>query len=70
MREGLRYTLALLVYIGIAMMTKHFLTWTWGPIYFVTVLEVLPRAYRVVRGWLAGVVRPEPEREPTEAGAR
>lgn len=57
--EFARYALAVLVFIGIAMFTKQFLTWTWGPMYFVTVLEVLPRSFRAVRSWL----RPQaPER--------
>ena len=50
--EWLRYAVAVLGYIGLAMLTKRFLTWTYGPIYFVTVLEVLPRVYRRVRSWL------------------
>jgi hypothetical protein len=44
MRDELRYALAVLVYIGLSFFTKHLLTWTAGPIYFLFVLEVLPRA--------------------------
>jgi hypothetical protein len=49
MRDGLRYTLAVLGYIGLAMLTKRFLTWTSGPIYFLVVLEALPRTVARVR---------------------
>jgi hypothetical protein len=49
MRDALRYTLAVLGYIGLAMLTKRFLTWTSGPIYFVLVLEVLPRTVARIR---------------------
>jgi hypothetical protein len=63
MREGLRYALAVLGYIGLAMLTKRFLTWTSGPIYFVLVLEVLPRcAAQVRQRW------PRGSRLETEAG--
>jgi hypothetical protein len=47
--EFARYALAVLGFIGIGMLTKYFLTWTWGPIYFVTVLDLLPRAWRAAR---------------------
>jgi hypothetical protein len=49
MREWLRYTLAVLGYIGLAMLTKRFLTWTSGPIYFLLVLEALPRVLTRIR---------------------
>jgi 4-amino-4-deoxy-L-arabinose transferase-like glycosyltransferase len=45
-----RYGLAVLGYIGLAMLTKQFLTWTYGPLYFVLTLEVLPRTWRRLRG--------------------
>ncbi|MCW2495781.1 hypothetical protein [Jatrophihabitans sp.] len=49
-REGPRYALALLGYIGLGILTKHYLTFTWGIMYFILVLEVLPRTYRRLRG--------------------
>lgn len=49
MRDGLRYGLAVLGFIGLSFFTKHLLTWTAGPIYFLFVLEVLPRAVARVR---------------------
>jgi hypothetical protein len=49
-REGPRYALALLGYIGLGILTKHYLTFTWGLMYFILVLEVLPRTYRRLRG--------------------
>jgi hypothetical protein len=52
MRDGLRYALAVLGYIGLSFLTKKFLNWTAGPIYFLFVLEFLPRAVdRVRRRW-------------------
>jgi hypothetical protein len=53
MREWVRYAVALIGYIGLAMLTKQFLTWTWGPIYFVVMLEALPRLLRRIRNWRA-----------------
>lgn len=44
-----RYVLAVLGYIAIGTQTKDYLSFAWGLIYFVTVLDVLPRAYRWVR---------------------
>ena len=53
-REGVQYTLAVLGYIALILLTKDFLTFTWGVFYFVTVLEVLPRFVRRIRGrWSA-----------------
>jgi hypothetical protein len=52
MKDGLRYGLAVVGYIGLSLFTKHLLTWTAGPIYFLFVLEVLPRSLaRVRRRW-------------------
>jgi hypothetical protein len=47
--DRLRYAVAVLGYIGLAMITKQFLTWTYGPLYFMLTLEVLPRLWRRVR---------------------
>jgi hypothetical protein len=49
-RESVQYTLAVLGYIALILLTKDFLTFTWGVFYFVTVLEVLPRIVRRIRG--------------------
>jgi hypothetical protein len=49
-RESVQYTLAVLGYIALILLTKDFLTFTWGVFYFVTVLEVLPRFVRRIRG--------------------
>ena len=37
-------------YIVLSLFTKRFLTWTWGPFYFIVVLEVLPRVIGRLRG--------------------
>ena len=49
-QETVQYTLAVLGYIALILLTKDFLTFTWGVFYFVTVLEVLPRFVRRIRG--------------------
>jgi hypothetical protein len=49
-QESVQYTLAVLGYIALILLTKDFLTFTWGVFYFVTVLEVLPRFVRRIRG--------------------
>ena len=55
-REVTRYTLALLGYIVLGVITKKFLTFTWGLMYYLLVLEVLPRSYRRAKSWLANGV--------------
>jgi hypothetical protein len=50
MKDWLRYALAVLGYVAISFLTKKLLTWTSGPLYFVVVLEVLPRTIRRLRG--------------------
>ena len=57
----MRYGLAVLGYIGLAMLTKRFLTWTSGPIYFVLVLDGLPRTVALVRRRWPRVSRLEAE---------
>jgi hypothetical protein len=57
MRDWIRYSLAVVGYIVLAMFTKHYLTWTYGPIYFIVVLEVVPRVFRRIRSWFTR--RPE-----------
>jgi hypothetical protein len=47
--EFLRYAAAVIGYIVIGYLTKQFVAFTWGPLYFVAVLEVLPRTYRRLR---------------------
>jgi hypothetical protein len=44
-----RYGIAVVGFIAIAMVTKEYLAFTWGPLYFVTVLEIIPRSYRWLR---------------------
>ena len=61
-REPVRYAIAVLGYIGLAMLTKQFLTWTYGPIYFMLTLEVLPRCWRRIR-------RGRTSRQPDPVGA-
>ena len=46
--EWVRYVLAVVGFVVLGFFTKKFLTWTMGPIYFVTVLEVLPRTLRLL----------------------
>jgi hypothetical protein len=48
-RELIRYGVVVLGYIVLAMFTKRYLTWTWGPIYFMTMLEVVPRLFHRIR---------------------
>jgi hypothetical protein len=48
------------VYIGLSFLTKVLLTWTTGPLYFIAVLEVLPRCWRRLRGAPPAPVRPIP----------
>jgi hypothetical protein len=52
-RETTRYILAVLGYIALGFATKEYLTFTWGLIYFMLVLELMPRTYRRFRRWLA-----------------
>lgn len=49
MKEVVRYTLAVLAFIGMSFLTKNFLTWTSGPLFFIVVLEVIPRTFRRLR---------------------
>ena len=49
MRELLKYGLAVAVYIAISLYTKRLLTWTNGPLYFLTTLEISPLAFRQFR---------------------
>lgn len=49
-RETVQYTLAVLGYVVLILVTKDFLTFTWGIFYFVVVLEVVPRCVRRIRG--------------------
>ena len=49
-RETVPYTLAVLGYVVLILVTKDFLTFTWGIFYFVVVLEVVPRCVRRIRG--------------------
>lgn len=48
-REGGRYVVAVLGYIALGWMTKGFLSFTYGLLYFVLVLDVLPRVARYFR---------------------
>jgi hypothetical protein len=60
LKDWVRYALAVLAYIGVSFFTKNFLTWTSGPIFFILVLEVVPRGVRRLRGRrsdAAGVAR-------------
>jgi hypothetical protein len=45
----LRYAAAVLGYIVIGYFDKRWVAFTWGPLYFIAVLEVLPRTYRRIR---------------------
>lgn len=63
MKESLRYGLAVAGYIALSLVTKKYLTWTWGPTYFVLTLEVLPRTWRRLRS----LGRPAPEPDPVAA---
>lgn len=47
--EFVRYALAIVGFVAIGFVTKVLLTWTTGPLYFVLVLEVLPRTWRRLR---------------------
>ena len=43
------YALAVLAFIGVSFLTKNFLTWTSGPLFFIILLEVIPRTFRRLR---------------------
>ena len=49
MKDVVKYGLAVGLYIALGLVTKRFLTWTWGPFYFIVVLEVLPRTFNRLR---------------------
>jgi hypothetical protein len=49
MNDWVRYSLAVVGYVVISFFTKTLLTWTTGPMYFIAVLEVLPRTVRWIR---------------------
>ena len=66
MREWVRYALAVAGYIALSFLTKRFLTWTYGPSYFILTLEVLPRLWRRVVSWRRTVDEPAPA-EPAGA---
>lgn len=48
-KEFWRYAFAVAAFIGVSFLTKNFLTWTSGPIFFILVLEVIPRTVRRLR---------------------
>jgi hypothetical protein len=48
-RDVMRYVAAVAGYVGIGALTKNYLSFTWGLVYFVTVLDALPRALRRLR---------------------
>ena len=52
-REASKYALALIGYIVLGFFTKKYLTFTWGLMYYLLVLEVIPRTYRRAKAWLA-----------------
>ena len=60
MKDPVRYGLAVAGYIVLAMFTKQFLTWTYGPLYFMLTLEVLPRSWRRLRGAVTGPPATQP----------
>ena len=59
MSDPVRYGLAVVGYIVLAMFTQQFLTWTYGPLYFMLTLEVLPRTWRRLRGAPAKTTPPK-----------
>ncbi|HZC71921.1 MAG TPA: hypothetical protein VE442_14610 [Jatrophihabitans sp.] len=44
----MRYLIALLGYVAIGMLSKQYLSFTWGLLYFVTTVEVLPTFLRQI----------------------
>jgi hypothetical protein len=56
-KEFWTYTFAVLAFIGVSFLTKDFLTWTSGPLFFIVVLEVIPRTVRRLRATRADRVR-------------
>jgi hypothetical protein len=50
MRSFVAALAAVALYVVIGVFTKRFLTWTWGPVYFMFVLEVVPRTFGRLRG--------------------
>lgn len=57
----MRYVAAIAGYVAIGALTKNYLSFTWGLLYFVTVLDVLPRTMRRLRGRSAEPVQPTAE---------
>jgi hypothetical protein len=57
-----RYAIALLGYIAIGLLTKSYLSFTWGLLYFVLAVEVVPSFLRRIRG-----ERAEPDRSAPES---
>lgn len=53
MKEFERYALAVLAYVAVSFYTQKYLTWLWGPLFFLALLEALPRGWR----WLRRLVR-------------
>jgi hypothetical protein len=60
-RLVLRYLLAVAGYVVIGALTKNYLSFTWGLLYFVTVLDFLPRSVRRLRSMLAEPTQPSAE---------
>ena len=50
MKTRLLYAASVLTYVAITFVTKRLLTWNLGMLYFVVTLDLLPRAYRRLRG--------------------
>lgn len=67
-KEWARYALAVAGYIALSLATKKYLTWTYGPTYFIVTLEVLPRTWRRLRR-LVQRPRPRDDAEPAPAEA-
>jgi hypothetical protein len=63
-----KYAVAVVGYIIIGYLSKEFVAFTWGPLYFVAVLEVLPRTYRRLRNPRGPGPRLGPLEAPDDAG--
>jgi hypothetical protein len=63
-KDRVWYGIVVVAYVAVAQFTQKFLTWTMGPIFFIALLEVLPRVLRRLRSYLA-----RPSESPAEAEA-
>lgn len=57
-RGALPYVLAVLAYVGIGLLTHAYLMWTWAILFYVLLLDVVPRTTRALRNRAATPAAP------------